>query len=108
MMVVPCPWGHNKGHIGLLQDPVLYLQCNSAAFTNPAAAPPAYPVIMAGATTAEREEQCANNISACKAWLTFMIVHTITWDQFAASINDLYYAALTLNDPTKGLNTVTL
>jgi hypothetical protein len=35
-----------------------------------------------------------------------MIVHTITQDQFVASINDVYYA--TLNDPTEGLNAVTL
>jgi hypothetical protein len=25
LMAVPCSWGHNKGHLGLLQDPVLYL-----------------------------------------------------------------------------------
>jgi hypothetical protein len=105
-MLVPCPWGHSKGHLGLLQDPVLYLQCNSAAFTIPAAAPPAYPVIVAGTTTAEREEQRANNISACKAWLTYMIVHTITWDQFGASIDDVYYAAL--YDPSEGPNAITL
>jgi hypothetical protein len=67
LMAVPCPWGHNKGHLGLLQDPVLYLQRNGAAFMIPAAAPPAYPIIMAGAATAKREEQCPNNISACKA-----------------------------------------
>jgi hypothetical protein len=106
LMAVPCPWGHNKGHLGLFQDPVLYLQCNGAAFTIPAATPPAYPVIMAGATTAKCKEQRANNISVCKAWSTYMIVHTITRDQFAASINDVYYAAL--NDPTEGLNAVTL
>ncbi len=35
-----------------------------------------------------------------------MIVHTITWDQFSASIDDIYYAAL--DDPTEGLNAVTL
>jgi hypothetical protein len=35
-----------------------------------------------------------------------MIVHTTTPDQFTAYINDVYYA--TLNDPTEGLNTVTL
>jgi hypothetical protein len=45
LMKVPCPWGHNKGHLGLLQDPVLYLQCNGTAFTIPAAAPSAYPVM---------------------------------------------------------------
>jgi hypothetical protein len=67
LMVVLCPWGHTKGHLGLLQDPVLYLQCNGAAFTIPAAAPPAYPIIVAGATTAKRNEHHANNISACKA-----------------------------------------
>jgi hypothetical protein len=44
LMAIPCPWGHGKGHLGLLQDPVLYLQCNSAAFTIPAAAPPDYPI----------------------------------------------------------------
>ncbi len=106
LMAVPCPWGHNKGNLRLLQDPVLYLQFNGAAFTIPAAAPPAYPVIVASATTAKRKEQCANNISACKAWSTYMIVHTITRDQFVASINDVYYAAL--DDPTQGINAVTL
>ncbi len=35
-----------------------------------------------------------------------MIVHTITRDQFPASIDDVYYAAL--DDPTEGLNAVTL
>jgi hypothetical protein len=70
------------------------------------AAPLAYPIILAGATTAERKEQRANNISACKAWSTYMIVHTITWNQFVASINNIYYAAL--DDPTEDLNTVTL
>jgi hypothetical protein len=106
LMVVPYPWGHNKGHLGLLQDPILYLQCNGAAIRIPEAAPPAYPVIVASATTAKHEEQRANNISAHKAWLTHMIVHTITHDQFAAFINDVYYT--TLNDPTEGLNTVIL
>jgi hypothetical protein len=24
LMAIPCPWGHRKGHLGLLQDPVLY------------------------------------------------------------------------------------
>jgi hypothetical protein len=106
LMAVPCPWGHNKGHLELLQDLVLYLQCNGEAFTIPAAAPPAYHVIVAGTTTANRKEQHANNISACKAWSTYMIIHTLTRNQFAAFVNDVYHAAL--DDPTEGLNTVTL
>ena len=24
LMVVSCPWGHDKGHLGLLQDPTIY------------------------------------------------------------------------------------
>jgi hypothetical protein len=80
--------------------------CNRAAFTITVAAPPAYPIIVDGDTTAKRKEQRANNISACKAWLLYMILHTIKHNQFAASINNLYYA--TLDDPTKGLNAVTL
>jgi hypothetical protein len=44
LMAIPCPWGHGKGHLGLLQDPVLYLQHNGVAFTIPAAAPPMYPI----------------------------------------------------------------
>ncbi len=35
-----------------------------------------------------------------------MIIHTITHDQFAASIDDIYYAAL--DDLTEDLNAVTL
>jgi hypothetical protein len=70
LMGVSCPWGHNKGHLGLFQDPVLYLQRNSAAFMIPAAALPAYPIIAASATSAGCKEQRANNIFACKAWST--------------------------------------
>ncbi len=67
LMAAPCPWGHNKGHLGLLKDLVLYLECNNASFTIPVAALPAYPAILAGASTAKCNEQCAYNISACKA-----------------------------------------
>jgi hypothetical protein len=28
LMAVSCPWGHNKGHLGLLQDPAIYLARN--------------------------------------------------------------------------------
>ena len=37
LMAVSCPWGHNKGHLGLLQDPALYLAQNGAPFDIPAA-----------------------------------------------------------------------
>ena len=28
LMAVSCPWGHNKGHLELLQDPAIYLARN--------------------------------------------------------------------------------
>ena len=100
LMAVSCPWGHNKGHLGLLQDPAIYMARNGAAFTIPAAEPPTYPVIPIGATVPQREELCAINIAARKAWATYRLVLAITRDQFAAAINDVYYAVL--EDPTEG------
>ena len=106
LMAVSCPWGHNKGHLGLLQDPAIYMARNGAAFTIPAAEPPTYPVIPIGATVQQREELRAINIAARKAWATYRLVLAITRDQFAAAIDDVYYAVL--DDPTEGLNGVDL
>jgi hypothetical protein len=56
--------------------------------------------------TASREELCAINIAARKAWATYRLVLAIIRVQFAAAIDDIYYAVL--NDPTEGLNGVDL
>jgi hypothetical protein len=106
LMAVSCPWGHNKGHLGLLQDPAIYMARNGAAFTIPAAEPPTYPVIPNGATAPQRKELHAINISVRKAWATYRLVLAITRDQFAAAIDNVYYAVL--DDPTEGLNGVNL
>jgi hypothetical protein len=106
LMAVSCPWGHNKGHLGLLQDPAIYLARNGATFIIPANEPPTYPVIPAGATIQAQEELRANNIAARKAWATYRLVLAITRDQFAAAIDGVYYAVL--DDPTEGLNGVDL
>ena len=106
LMAVSCPRGHNKGHLGLQQDPAIYLAYNAAVFTIPANEPPTYPRIPAGATTQAQEELRATNISARKAWATYRLVLAITRDQFAAAINDVYYAVLV--NPTEGLNGVDL
>ena len=66
LMAVSCPWGHNKGHLELLQDPAIYLARNGDAYTIPAAEPPTYPVIPIGATVQQREELRAINIAAQK------------------------------------------
>jgi hypothetical protein len=67
LMAISCPWGHSKDHLGLLQDPAIYLACNGEAFNIPHIEPPAYPVIPAGAMTADSKETCATNAAAHKA-----------------------------------------
>jgi hypothetical protein len=106
LMAISCPWGHSKGHLCLLQDPAIYLACKGEAFNITHVEPPAYPVIPAGAMTADHEELGATNAAACKAWNTYKMVLTITCDQFAAAINNVYYAVL--DNPTEGLNAVNL
>jgi hypothetical protein len=105
LMAIPCPWGHGKGHLGLLQDPVLYLQRNGAAFEIPDAVPPDYPINQPAALPA-REAACAANLAKRKAWNMYLVVAAITRYQFAAAIDDVYYAAL--DDPIEGLNAVRL
>jgi hypothetical protein len=106
LMAIPCPWGHGKGHFGLLQDPVLYKQCNGAAFIIPDnAAPSEYPLNPPAAAPACKAARTAN-LAKRKAWNTYTIVCTITRDQFVVGINDVYYAAF--DDPTEGLNLVSL
>jgi hypothetical protein len=51
LMAISCPWGHDKGHLGLLQDPGIYLACNRVPFTIPATKSPHYHVVLVGATT---------------------------------------------------------
>ena len=59
LMAVPCPWGHNKGHLGLLQDPAIYLQRNGEAFN----------IDLAGnAAAGVREAARADNQAQLKAW----------------------------------------
>jgi hypothetical protein len=106
LMAVSCPWGHTKGHLGLLQDPVIYLVCNRALFDIPTAKPPAYPVVPARATAPQHTELRATNAAACKAWTTYCLVLPITRNQFAAAINNVYYAVL--NNPIEGLNGIDL
>jgi hypothetical protein len=106
LMAISCPWGHSKGHLGLLQDAAIYLAHIGEAFNIPHVGPPAYPVIPEGAKIANRKELRTTNVATCKAWNTYKMVLTITYNQFAAAINNVYYAIL--DNPTKGLNTVNL
>jgi hypothetical protein len=90
LMAISCPWEHIKGHLGLLQDPAIYLARNWEAFNIPNIKPPAYPVIPAGSTTTKCKDLHAPNAATCKAWNTYKMVLTITRDQFVVAINDVY------------------
>ena len=79
------------------------LQRNSAAFNIPIDAPPDYSVNPPAALPARKAARAANLAEQKDMYL---VVAAITRDQFTAAINDVYYAAL--NDPTEGLNAVTL
>jgi hypothetical protein len=106
LMAISYPWGHSKGYLGLLRDPAIYLARNGEAFNIPNIEPPAYPVIPAGSTIAEHKELRATNTAACKTWNIYKMVLTITSNQFAAAIDDVYYTIL--DDPTKGFNAINL
>jgi hypothetical protein len=105
LMAIPCPWGHRKRHLGLLQDPVLIFHYNGAAFDIPAAAPPKY-LVNAPTPAPAHKQARATNLAKQKTWNTYLIVATITCNQFTVAINDMYYAAL--DDPTERLNAISL
>jgi hypothetical protein len=106
LMAISCLWGHSKGHLGLLQDPAIYLACNREAFNVPNIEPLAYPIIPAGAMTPDCKELHATNATTCKAWNTHKMVLAITRIQFVAAINNVYFAVL--KTPPEVLNTVDL
>jgi hypothetical protein len=57
-------------------------------------------------TAPQCKELRATSAATCKAWTTYCLVLSITRDQFAAAINNIYYAVL--DDPIKGVNGVDL
>ena len=58
---MPIALGRGKGLLGELQDAAVFAARNGAAYNPPPAAPPAYPNILPGATTAERERARAEH-----------------------------------------------
>jgi hypothetical protein len=65
-----------------------------------------YPIVPADATAHQHDELQAQNTSMCKAWTTYHLVRAITRDQYAAAINNIFYAIL--DNPIKGLNGINL
>ena len=67
---MPTDWGRDKGLLGKLQDPLIFLARNGNAYNPPAAAPPTYQVIVGGATTAQREQARAKHATESTFWAT--------------------------------------
>ena len=74
----PQTWGQGKGHLGLLQDPVVFHSRNGAAHNPLNAAPLPYPLISQGASTAAREELRATNEVQTFDWDRYQHTHRIT------------------------------
>ena len=104
LIAIPCTWRVNKGHLRELQDPATFLTCNGTECTPPEAAPPAYPIIPPGATTAERERLRAKNETAQNKWQTLQHVRRIAVNLVTDAIEPVYYTEL--ENPDKGLNDV--
>ena len=52
----PQAWGCGKENLGILQDHVVFLARNEAAYNPPGEAPLQYPMILLNATTGARKE----------------------------------------------------
>ena len=103
---MPTDWGRGKGLLGELQDPAIFTARNGAAYNPPAAAPPSYPTIIAGASTAEREQARADNATANTYWQTAVHARRIGVNIGAAALEPFVYAEL--DDPDEGLNDISL
>eukprot|EP00970_Alexandrium_tamarense_P006376 scaffold1087_cov138-Alexandrium_tamarense.AAC.2 len=104
LIAVPCSWGVNKGHLGELHDPAIFLARNGAPYAPPAAAPLAYPDMPVGATTAAREQIRAEHELSQNDWQTLQHVRRIAVNLVAAAVEPVSYAEL--DDPDEGLNAV--
>ena len=104
LIAVACPWGVGRGYLGELLPAAIFQARYGAPYTPPAAAPPAYPVIPPGATTALREELRATNEEAQQHWQTMLHVRRLAVNLASEAIENIYYAEL--DDPIEGLNGV--
>jgi hypothetical protein len=104
LIAVECPWGHGHGYLGELLPAALYTARYGAAYAPPNAAPPAYPVIPPGTTTAGRKELKAQSKEDQKHWQMMIHVRRIAVNLDSNAIDTIYYAEL--DDPIECLNSV--
>ena len=102
----PKDWGRGKGHLGLLQDPVVFLAKIGNPYDPPANGPAAYPTIPVGASASLREELRATNERALHHWKRYQHTQRIAVNIGAAAFEPWVIAEL--DNPDKGLNGVTI
>ena len=103
-VTMPTDWGRGKGLLGELQDAAVFTARNGAAYNPPAAAPPAYPAILPGATTAQREQARAEHAIERRFWAIAEHGKRLAVNIGAAALEPFVYAEL--DDPDEGLNGV--
>lgn len=101
---MPFDWGRGKGLLGELQDAAVFTARNGANYSPPIAAPPAYPNILPGATTAERERARAEHAIDVRFWATAQHAKRLAVNIGAAALEPFIYAEL--DDPDEGLDDV--
>ena len=89
---MPADWGRGKGMLGELQDPVVFLARNGAAYNPPAAAPGDYPTIPGGTSVANRERLRAENEIALKYWTIAEHARRIAVKIGSAAMEEFVYA----------------
>ena len=102
----PQTWGRRKGHLGLLQDPVVFHAINGASYNPPGAAPLTYPLIPQGATTAAREELRATNKVQNFDWDRYQHTQRIAVNIGAVAFDE--WVITELDNPDEGLNGVNI
>ena len=105
----PQDWVRGKDHLGMFQAPAVFHARNGDFYNNPSPPPPnaplAYPNIVPGANTADRERLREEHKVLYVNWANY--VHTCRIDvNIGASAFDGWVLAA-LEDPNKGLNGVT-
>ena len=100
----PTDWGRGKCHLGILQDPAVFLARNGDPYNPPLVEPPEYPAIPQKSATAAREQLRAANEVATINWERYQHTQHIVVNIGAAAFEPFVIGEL--DDPDEGLNAV--
>ena len=97
---IPQEWGRRKGHLGILQAPAIFHARNEDFYNPLSNAPPAYPDILPGANTDERDCLWAEHKVLYFHWAKYVHTGQTTVNIGAAAFAEWVIAAL--EDPEEG------